>query len=827
MLFFVIYNARICDTLRQTLSMMTHNPRLSLCRGAMRQCRWMLLASLLLTLWGTPQALWGQRAARKYTLRGFIRETTSQETLPRAQVVLMGTTTGTASNNYGYYSLILPAGEVKLRFSYVGYQAKEIALHLDCDSVIDVALDPEEIEQVVIEGKALNESSRSSRMGALQISKRALVEVPMLLGERDVMRVVQLLPGVNKGREGTSGLYVRGGGIDQNLILLDDAPVYNAHHLMGMFSLFSGNAVKSIELVKGGFPARYGGRLASVLDIVMEDGNMQRYKGSVSLGLISSQASVQGPIVKNKASFLVTGRRTYADILLSPAMRDLEASPVFYFYDLTAKLNVQIDSRNRLFASGYFGADRFGAESLKTQSLKMDMGITWGNKTGSLRWNHLWRDNAFSNLTLIYSSYDLLTYTNLKIRRNEYSQTFTSGIENLGVKYDVNWTQWEDHAIRFGGQAIGYHFVPMASTLKYSEKKINEMARTSLYSLEAAVYAEDDLRVGDLGRVNLGLRGAYYGIEQDHHFFIEPRASGSLYLTDKFSLKAGYALMNQNLHLLSSTGIGLPTDLWIPATKALRPQRAWIASLGGVYDIDRIQSSFSVEAYYRQSKGNITYREGSTYLGIDDLAGHSGRYWEDMVTRGSSWSTGVEFLLQRRVGNLTGWVGYTLSWTRVQFPDMNLGRSYWATYDRRHDISVVAMYRFNDHWRAAATWVYGTGNAFTLPRALIGVPDDPQTPGTRLSAKYVDYGEINGSRMGANHRLDIGLQWVKKLKYAERIVSFDIYNAYNQRNPFFYLASPEGETTFMPRYGVTRTTYILKKFSLFPMLPSVSITFNF
>ncbi|MGP1461069.1 MAG: TonB-dependent receptor [Bacteroides sp.] len=791
-------------------------------------CRGVVVVGLLLTLWIVPHALWAQRTSKKHTLRGFVRETTSQETLPGAQVVWVGTTTGTATNNYGYYSLILPAGEVKLRFSYVGYQAKEITLRVERDSVLDIGLEPEEIEQVVIEGKALNESSRSSRMGALQISKRALVEVPMLLGERDVMRVVQLLPGVNKGREGTSGLYVRGGGIDQNLILLDDAPVYNAYHLMGMFSLFSGNAVKNIELVKGGFPARYGGRLASVLDIVMEDGNMQRYKGSVSLGLISSQASVQGPIVKNKASFLVTGRRTYTDILLSPLMRDLEVSPVFYFYDLTAKLNVQLDSRNRLFASGYFGADRFGAESLKTQSTKMDVGITWGNRTGSFRWNHLWRENAFSNLTLIYSSYDLLTYMNLKIRTNEYSQTFSSGIENLGVKYDVNWTQWENHAIRFGGQAIGYRFMPMASTLKYSERKINETERTVLHSIEAAVYAEDDLRVGDLGRLNLGLRGAYYGIDQTNHFFLEPRASGSLYVTDQFSLKAGYALMNQNLHLLSSTGVGLPTDLWIPATKRLRPQRSWIASLGGVYDIEPIQSSLSVEGYYRESKGNITYREGASYLGVDDLVGHAGRYWEDMVTRGTSWSTGVEFLLQRRVGNLTGWVGYTLSWTRVQFPDMNLGRSYWATYDRRHDISVVAMYRFNDHWRAAATWVYGTGNAFTLPRALIAVPDDPQTPGSRLNAKYIDYGEINGSRMGANHRLDIGIQWVKKLKYAERIVSFDLYNTYNRRNPFFYLASPEGETTLVPsRHGFTRTTYVLKKFTLFPLLPSVSITFNF
>ncbi len=782
-----------------------------------------LCSSFLLLVFAMPA-----QAQRKCTVRGFVRETASQETLPGAQVVRVGTTQGTATNNYGYYSLMLAAGEVTLRYSYVGYQGREIVLNLVRDTVLDVTLDPEEIEQVVIEGKSLNESSRSSRMGALQISKRALVEVPMLLGERDVMRVIQLLPGVNKGREGTSGLYVRGGGIDQNLILLDDAPVYNAHHLMGMFSLFSGSAVKNIELVKGGFPARYGGRLASVLDIVMEDGNMQRYKGTVSVGMISSQASVQGPIVKNKASFLVTGRRTYADLLLKPFMRNLEVAPVFYFYDLTAKVNVQLTPRDRLLASGYFGSDRFGIESLNMRSLKMDMGITWGNRTGSLRWNHLWHANAFSNLTLIYSSYDLLTYMTMKFHRNEYSQTFSSGIQNVGLKYDVNWTQWDNHAIRFGGQSIGYRFVPMASTLKFSGRKINESTVTSLHSLEAAVYAEDDMRIGDLGRVNLGLRGAYYGIKQAHHFFLEPRASGALYLSDKFSLKAGYALMNQNLHLLSSTGIGLPTDLWIPATKDLPPQRAWIASLGAVYDLDPIQSSVSVEGYYRESKGNITYREGSSYMSTDDLEGRTGRYWEQKVTRGTSWSTGVEFLLQRKVGNLTGWLGYTLSWTRVQFPEMNLGRSYWATYDRRHDISVVAMYRFNDNWRMAMTWVYGTGNAFTLPRALLAAPSHPEMPSNLLAADYIDYGELNGARMGANHRLDLGIQWVKKLKYAERIVSLDIYNAYNRKNPFFYITEPEGEQLFVPSYdGISRTQYVLKKFSLFPLIPSLSITYNF
>jgi len=763
---------------------------------------------------------------KRVSVRGFIREKTSRETLPGAQVVILGTTIGTATNNYGYYSLLVPKGELRLRYSYVGYAPVELTLRLERDTVLDVLLQEEEIEQVVIEGQAQHESSRSSRMGTLQISRRALAEVPMLLGERDVLKVVQLMPGVNKGREGTSGLYVRGGGPDQNLIILDDAPVYNAHHLMGMFSLFSGSSIKSIELVKGGFPARYGGRLASVLDIVMEDGNMQEYHGSVSMGLISSQASVQGPIVKNKASFLVTGRRTYADILLAPFTPNMEVRPVFYFYDLTAKLNWQIDERNRLFASGYMGSDKFGARSVGTATMKMDMGITWGNVTGSLRWNHLWRANAFSNLTAIYSSYDLLTYVTMKVGKNEFSQTFSSGIQNLGLKYDVNWTQWEDHTIRFGAQAIGYKFVPMASSLKYTKKKIRESVVTALYSLESAVYIEDDIRVLDWGRVNIGLRGAYYGIDKTHSFFIEPRISASAYMTDNFSIKAGYARMNQNLHLLSSTGVGLPTDLWIPATKDLPPQKAWIASLGGVYDIERIASTFSVEAYYRESKGNIMYREGSSYMSVDDLAGRTNRYWEEKVTRGSGWSTGIELLLQRKVGKFTGWIGYTLSWTRVRFDELNAGKSFWATYDRRHDVSVVAMYRFNENWRAALTWVYGTGNAFTLPQTLLANKAHPDEPSNNIAANYVDYGEMNALRMGANHRLDLGVQWVKKFKRVEQIVSFDIYNTYARKNPFFYMIERVDEPSFFGG-NTYSANYSLKKFSLFPLIPSVSYTLNF
>lgn len=792
---------------------------ISFCKIVLSSMTGLLLGAFFLIL---PVRLYGE-SVKRVAVRGFIREEVSRETLPGAQVLLVGTTQGAVSNNYGYYSLLVPSGEVRLRYSYVGYRSTELTLRLERDTVIDILLHEEEIEQVLIEGRAQHESSRSSRMGTIQISRRALSEVPMLLGERDVLKVVQLLPGVNKGREGTSGLYVRGGGPDQNLIILDDAPVYNAHHLMGMFSLFSGPSIKSIELVKGGFPARYGGRLASVLDIVMEDGNIQEYHGSVSLGLISSQASVQGPIIKNKVSFLVTGRRTYADLLLAPFTTNLEIKPVFYFYDLTAKLNWQIDARNRIFASGYLGADKFGARSIGTSTMKMDMGLTWGNVTGSLRWNHLWHANAFSNLTAIYSSYDLLTYATLKIAQNEFSQTFSSGIQNLGLKYDVNWTQWEDHTLRAGTQVIGYKFVPMASSVKYTKKKIDESTVTSLYSLESALYIEDDIRVLDWGRVNVGLRGAYYGIDKKHSFFIEPRISASVYVTDDFSIKAGYARMNQNLHLLSSTGVGLPTDLWIPATKNLPPQKGWIVSLGGVYDIERIGSTFSVEGYYRESQGNIMYREGASYMSVDDLAGRSNRYWEEKVTRGSGWSTGVEVLLQRKVGRFTGWLGYTLSWTRVRFAELNAGKSFWATYDRRHDVSIVAMYRFNDRWRAALTWVYGTGNAFTLPQTLLASRARPDEPSDNIAADYIDYGEMNGLRMGANHRLDLGVQWVKKFKRAEQILSFDIYNAYARKNPFFYTIDRDTGSSFL---GIG-ANYSLKKFSLFPLIPSISYTLNF
>lgn len=753
---------------------------------------------------------------------GYVRDSTSGETLLGANVVARGLTIGTATNSYGFFSFRIPQGVDTIEVSYVGYAPRRLVVAQIPDSVITVYLRPDAtIAEVLVEGQQHHEGSRSARMGTVSIPKRAMLEAPMLLGERDVMRVVQLMPGVQKGREGTSGLYVRGGGAGQNLIILDDAPVYNAHHLLGFFSLFNGQAIKSIELVKGGFPARYGGRLASVLDIVMDDGNLREYHGSVGVGFVAANASVQGPIVKDKASFLVTARRTYIDALLRPFMSLSTGVPSLYFYDFTAKVNWQVNPRDRLYLSGYFGRDKFGLREKDDNNSESEFGLWWGNATGTLRWNHVFSPSLFMNATGIYSLYRFSVYADLRFAGEHFWQRFYSGIQNGGVKIDFQWQPHAWHTVRFGGAALGYQFTPSAVEARSEMLGQDTRDRVHVYSAENALYVEDDMRLWGWGRLNAGFRLSHYATKNLNRVSVEPRLSTSIYLTDRLSAKASFAMMTQHLHMLMRTGFGLPTDLWVPATRKLPPQRSWIVAAGLTQDLPWNLTA-SLEGYYKRSRGVLHYREGAGYFSPGDALGSTAGFWENRVVRGSSWSAGVEFLLQRRVGNLNGWIGYTLSWTRMQFSEINNGRSFWAGHDRRHDVAVVLMYHINSHWRVSGTWVYGTGNAFTLPVALYDGAGLPLSK-HHSTRRIMEYGEYNGMRMGAYHRMDVGVQWVKQKRYYERVVSFDIYNVYNRKNPFFYLL----DTQRTSADGKLQERVQVKKASLFPIIPSVSITFNF
>lgn len=770
-----------------------------------------------------------QPSKQRYVLSGFVMDSLSHESLPAASIAIMGTTQGTITNNYGFYSIPLDSGDYTVEYSYVGYSPCQVALTLRSDTTIDAMLGSNiTIQDVMISGIANHEASRSPRMGSHLLPKRAIEKVPMIFGEHDVLRIVQLMPGVQKGNEGSNDIYVRGGSPDQNLILLDGAPVYNATHLMGMFSLFNGNAIKSTELIKGGFPARYGGRLSSVIEMVMDEGDMRRYHGDFSIGLISASAMVQGPIVKDKVSFIVTGRRTYVDALLRPWAKVEEGVPTVFFYDFTGKVNWKINGANRLYLSGYLGQDKFGMY-MKDLGAMEKMNFGWGNATGALRWNCVINPSLFSNLSAVYSYYGLNILNEGKFENIKYRMRYASRIQNVSLKWDLNYTPHQNHQLRAGIASTGYLFEPRALEEKHTELNIDTVSRIGVYTLEAALYIEDEMRLADWGRANVGLRASYYAAPGYHRVSPEPRASLAVYLHPQVSLKAAFSMMGQQLHLLSSSGFGLPTDLWIPATRNIPLQTGWQTSLGLTYDINKIGSTLSLEGYYKQAHGATHYKEGSSFVGGLDFFSTDKYYWEDKIAQGNSWSAGLELLFQRKAGALTGWMSYTLAFTRMKFPEINFGNSFWAPHDRRHALSMVALYEINDSWSISATFVFCTGTTFVIPESNHPIVTQPKTPplaayGNAITQgsyeNVVKYGAIDQLRMENYHRLDIGAQWRKQAKYVEHRLSFDIYNVYCRRNPFFYYPVTEVNSE-------GKTTSRLYKFSLFPIIPTISYGLKF
>lgn len=787
------------------------------------RCTHALTAAASLVMWlvllGLPC-----RAQDLVAVSGCILDSASRETLPSATVQVLGTPKGSVADNYGRFTLLLLPGRYQLEASYVGYRPNVIDLDLTGDTTLSIRLGArQEIEQVVISHGVDRESSRSARMGTQRILRGELEEVPMLLGERDVLRLIQLMPGVNRGSEVTGDLYVRGGGPEQNLFILDGAPIYNVSHLFGIFSMFNGDALKHAEFIKGGFPARYGGRLSSVIDITTQDGNLQGYHGAVSLGLIASRLKVEGPIVKDKAGFLVTGRRSYADLLVRPFFKKEDGRPIFYFYDLTAKLHWRINARHTLYLSGYFGQDRYG---LEMQSGPVDQTGTlgWRNAAGTLRWNQLYTPTLFSDLSVIYSHYHLSVTEAARSGRKRYNQRYHSKIQDLGVKWDFSWHALEGHQFRFGASWFGYGFEPKAILIEDDFSGYTRRERARAYSMETAFYAEDNMRLWGWGRAELGVRGVYYLVGRSHQFSLEPRLSASFYVHERVSLKASWTMMAQHMHLLTTVGIGLPTDLWIPATAKLPLERSWQGALGVTYDVPVINATLTVEGYYKQSRGAIHYREGGDFMEMQDMYANSTFYWEDRVTRGRSWSAGLEVLLRRKEGRLTGWLSYTLSWTRMHFADLNLGQPFWAPHDSRHAVNAVLMFKINTHWSLSGAWVFSTGKPFCLPESSYTGFDTPllglDWERVKANSTMVTHsGPIDALRMEAYHRLDLGIKWHTQGKRAHHTLSLDVYNVYYHKNPFFY---------YVDTYTVNGSEeQVLFKQSLIPVLPSLSYQLSF
>jgi hypothetical protein len=781
-----------------------------------------------------------RKSAASFTMSGYVREKSSGELLPGVTVYATALRQGVVTNAYGFYSLTLPASDsVEVVFSFISYQSRQEVIPWDRNRVFNVDLDPSVsvLQEVVVTGEnSWERVSEATQMSTVELPIRQIKEIPALLGEKDVLKVLQLMPGVQKGSEGNGGLYVRGGGPDQNLIILDDATVYNAYHLFGFFSLFNGDALKSVELIKGGFPARYGGRLSSVLDITMKEGNKEKLHGEGGIGLIASRLMLEGPIVKNKASFLVSARRTYADALVYPFLPKNNKMG-YYFYDLTAKVNYDLGQHNKLYLSGYFGKDNL-SNQYENQWNTRNSRLYWGNATGSLRWNHLFSQRLFANLTLVFSDYRFaiaefqenppqFNLPGQPIRGSalrNYTLDFQSSIRDVSLKYDLHFQPNPRHTIRAGIQSTYHRFKPNAVVFKDNDINQDIQRMKKIDAWEWGWYVEDTYRPTTRLTFNLGGRLSQFLVEGKSYTNLEPRFTGAYKLRPDLALKASFATMNQYLHMLSNTGLGLPTDLWVPATRSVAPQRSNQIALGIAKDFLKRNLALTLEGYYKKSDRVIGYKEGATFVGVDFEGRNSDlptrqTNWENNITQGQGWSYGVEVLLQRRVGRLSGWLGYTLSWNQLQFDSLNFGKKFYARYDRRHDISLVGIYQLSERVTLSGTWVYGTGNALTVARAQYDIPEDHlgQPLFSQFDRTAIDYGDKNSFRMPAYHRLDLGVQFHKKKRWGERTWEVSLYNAYSRQNPYYYFPESRGSGN---RPVVTQV-------SLFPIIPAVSYHFKF
>lgn len=781
--------------------------------------RSLYIAFVLLLLLGSELL----QAQTRYTISGYVREKGSKELLPGVNVYLPEQRIGTTTNNYGFYSISLPPDTYTIQFSFVGYEIIEIQPKLTNDIMLDIELSGSvALSEVVVSAERLVRNTESNQMSMISLPVNQVKNIPALLGEKDVFKALQLMPGVQKGSEGSSGLYVRGGGPDQNLIILDDAPVYNASHLFGFFSVFNGDAIKSIELTKGGFPARYGGRLSSVIEMTMKDGNKERISGEGGIGLLSSRLTLEGPVVNDKASFLVSGRRTYIDALIMPFLPEGEKGG-YYFYDLNAKFNYDFGPKNKLYVSGYFGRDKFQFSSKYFDSQDKG-GLYWQNKTATIRWNHLFNNKVFSNTSLIFSKYDLNIYSEYKSPYEKYSLDYRSGIRDFGIKYDVEYHHSPRYTLRAGLQSTHHYFLPSA-IVEVDDNTSYEYTNTVAYnSLESGIYVENHFNINSVFQLNAGFRMAHFVANNKHYYSPEPRLSANYMLKEDFSVKAAYSIMNQHIHLLSNTGIGLPTDLWVPSTDRIAPQHSEQFSAGFAKDFLEKGLQFSLEGYYKSSTNILGYKPGASFLLIDDPSGAQNFTWQDNVTAGKGESYGMEVLLHKKSGKTSGWIGYTLSWTQLQFDEINFGEKFWARHDRRHDMSVVVIHELSERITLSGTWVYGTGNAVTLPVGTFQA--NPHDPLAEMNNSYFywynvnDYGPVNDFRMKPYHRLDLAIQFHKKMRKHERTWEIGLYNAYSRRNPFFYFTENE-------YIGYDREITKLKQVSIFPIVPSVTYNFKF
>lgn len=743
--------------------------------------------------------------AQQITISGYVTEKKSGERLIGATVFVPEKSVGTATNAFGFYSITLPADTLKLRASFIGYQPFEKTIYPNGNLSLNIELEMPEsknLQEVVVKAEKEVLQNRT-QMSSIDLPIQTIKSLPAFLGEVDIMKAIQLLPGVQAGSEGSSGLYVRGGGPDQNLILLDGVPVYNASHLFGFFSVFNADAIRNVDVVKGGFPARYGGRLSSVIDINMKEGDKNEIHGEGGIGIVASRLTLEGPIQKGKSSFMFSGRRTYIDYLAKPIIKQNGGDAGYYFYDLNGKVNFYLGKRDHLYLSGYFGNDKFYAKDENDNSYYKS-GIQWGNITGVARWNHQFGPRLFGNLTTYYSRYKFGISVENGYTDNgstdAYLLKYTSGIEDVALKYDFDYRPNPNHNLRIGLSAVNHTYRPGAFQAK-ATGSFNQDTTIGVHTLNAMeydAYVEDDMRITSRLKANIGVHATGFAVRDQFFKSIQPRLALRYLLNDELSLKASFVQMSQFIHLLTNSSVGLPTDLWVPATDKIPPMKSYQGALGLAYTLIK-GFEFSLEGYYKTMENVIEYKEGATFLNTTDG-------WEDKVVSGKGLSYGSEVFIQKKKGRFTGMLGYTLSWTTRQFAELNNGEAFPYRYDRRHDFKVAGVYTLTKNIELSGEWVYGTGNAITMPIGAYNSPDGSQ---------ITIYGSRNGYRMAPYHRGDVSIKFTNHHRRWERAWVISVYNVYNRQNPFFiYQTTENGNTVF-------------KQFSLFPVIPSISYQFKF
>jgi len=789
-------------------------------------------------------------------ISGYVFDADSGESLIGATVIDSLSGEAAVTNNFGFYSLTIndkarkahkvnDEDSIALKYSYLNYSSviKNFTLKHDSRANVGLKMSKRELEGAIVSANSSNEDANSAQMSAINVPVSRINSIPAMLSEVDVIKALQLLPGVQSGTEGSSSLYVRGGGPDENFLMMDGVPLYNVNHLFGFVSIFNSDAIKNIMLYKGSFPARFGGRLSSIVDVILNDGDDKEFHGDITVGAISSKISLEGPIVKENTTFIVSARRSYIDALSRPlislyndhAINDASVSDdnlgMYHFYDFNAKITHKFRNNDKLYLSVYSGEDvanidiernniEIGSQDdtkyvIGSQDTNLDW--KWGNFMTMIRWSHQINPRLFLNVLNSYSRYNndvKIDMTNSDISYENISSEsdlvylgvkmdYISSIYDCASRLDFEFTPNQNHSIKFGANYIYHTFKP--SVMSYQSNVLDTIyGDKNIYSHDMSIYGEDNIKISNRLKINLGLRYNMYNVRNSSYFSLEPRVCLNFGLSDSWYLKASYSKMNQNVHLLSNNNLSLPTDLWVPVTDKIPTMRSKQWAVGSYYSYKSLD--FSVEGYYKTMDNVLEYKDGSSFVG-------SASGWEDKVYLGRGWSYGVEFFIHKKIGRFTGWIGYTLSKTQRKFDKegniINNGKTFNAKYDRTHDLSVTLSYKINKKCNISSTFVYGSGTCGTLGDQVYYDPFNKR--------EYEYYENKNNYRMPSYNRLDVGLNLFHYNKRGHKTTwNFGCYNVYNRKNPFVVLVDNADDGSKQ-----------LKQKSVFPIIPSISYSYKF